>query len=68
MNQFKIMDKELKNRSGSVSNPSGKNENRGDKRQTNQPGAPGKSTRQSNGNDERSSIRKANAKKGPNNV
>ncbi len=69
-----IMDKEKKNRSGSVSNRSGKNENTGDRRRTNLPGAPNKSNRQtggSNRNERDDSSRGADkntTKKGPNSI
>jgi len=62
------MDKELKNRSGSVSNRNGKNENRGDRKQASQPGGPNKSNRQTKGNDESGPVKENGAKKGPNSV
>jgi hypothetical protein len=62
------MDKELKNRSGSVSNRSGKNENTGDKRQTSQPGASGKENRQTKTDNESKRASERGTKKGPNNV
>ena len=62
------MDKEQKNRSGSLSNPNGKNENRGDRKQVSQPGGPNKSNRQTKGNDERGPVRESGTKKVPNSI
>lgn len=44
------MDKDKKNRSGNDSNKGGNKENASDRRQTEQPGAPNKSNRQTGGN------------------
>ncbi len=56
--------KENKNRSGSRSNDSGRTENKGDRKQTSQPGAPNKSNRQTKGNDESGPERERGTKKG----
>jgi hypothetical protein len=58
-----------KNRSGSQSNPSGKNENRGDRYKTTQPGAPASSNKKNQQNDQSSSTEKTGGtKKGPNSI
>ena len=62
------MDKELKNRSGSLSNDNGKNENVGDRRREHLPGAPSKSNRQTKRRDESGPEKERGTKKGPNNV
>lgn len=65
------MDKENKNRSGSQSNRNSNTEGRGDKQQTSQPGAPGKSNRQTGGHEKDDSSRGAErntTKKGENAV
>jgi hypothetical protein len=46
-----IMDKELKNRSGSQSDKSKKNKNKGDNRRDNLPGSPVKSNKQTGGHE-----------------
>ena len=64
------MDKEKKNRSGSLSNDGGKTENTGDRRKSHQPGAPAKSNRQT-GNHERddsSGSERNTTKKGANSI
>lgn len=61
------MDKEKKNRSGSQSND-GSNESRGNRHQNAQPGAPGKSNRQTKGNDENGPVKTSGDKKGPNSI
>ncbi len=68
------MDKEKKNRSGSISNESDKNENSGDSRKKHQPGAPNKSNRQTGGNkrkerdDSSGGAEKNTTKKGANSI
>ncbi len=64
------MDKDKKNRSGSQSNPHKKNENKGDRRQTSQPGAPSKSNRQTGGHrkDDSDGAERNTTKKGPNSI
>jgi hypothetical protein len=64
------MDKEKKNRSGSISG-GGRNsdsENKGDRRQTHQPGAPAKSNRQTKGRDESGPVRETGTKKQSNSI
>lgn len=68
------MDKDKKNRSGSLSNESGKAGNTGDRKRNSLPGAPAKSNRQTGGskrNERDDSSRGADrntTKKGPNNI
>jgi hypothetical protein len=62
------MDKEKKNRSGSVSNRSGKNEGGGSRKRDHLPGAPSKSNRQTKGHDENAPEVKTGTKKGPNSI
>ncbi len=62
------MDKEHKNRSGSQSNASGKNENMNDRKRESLPGAPNKSNRQTKGRDESGPERDRGQKKGPNSI
>jgi hypothetical protein len=45
----KTMDKEKKNRSGSLSNPRKDQDSKNERKQTSQPGAPSKSNRQTGG-------------------
>jgi hypothetical protein len=63
------MDKELKNRSGSMSGE-GKSKGRGDAKQKSQPGAPQKSNRQTGGHrkDESHGAEKNTTKKGANSI
>lgn len=66
------MDKEKKNRSGSMSNETGKNES-GDRAKTSQPGAPATSNRQTGGNqrrekDESDGAERNTTKKGANSI
>jgi hypothetical protein len=66
-----VMDKELKNRSGSQSNGNGKAENKGDRKRTSLPGAPSKSNRQTGGHERDDSSRGADrntTKKGANSI
>ena len=64
------MDKEKKNRSGSQSGGGTKSENKGDRKQTSQPGAPQKSNRQTGGHrkDDSDGAEKNTTKKGPNSI
>jgi hypothetical protein len=63
------MDKEKKNRSGSQSNNGGhSSDNKNERRQTAQPGAPSKSNRQTKGNDESGPEQETGNKKGANAV
>ena len=62
-----VINRENKNRTG-CSHSGGKNESRGEKKQTSQPGAPNKSNRQTKGNDESGPVRESGTKKGPNSV
>jgi hypothetical protein len=62
------MDRDKKNRSGSLTNRSGKNENMGDRRKDSQPGAPARSNRQTKGHDESFAIKETGTKKGSNSV
>jgi hypothetical protein len=66
----RVMDKDKKNRSGSQSNPNGKNENMADRRQQYQPGAPNKSNRQSRDHekDDSSGAEKNTTKKQSNSI
>ena len=57
-----------KNRSGNPSNRSGKNENRGDRYKTTQPGAPVSSNRDNKQKKESSSTERSDTKKGSNNI
>lgn len=49
--KLNVMDKALKNRSGSISNENRKQKGRGEARQSHQPGAPNKSNRQTGGHE-----------------
>lgn len=64
------MDKNKKNRSGSQSNETGKNENRSSKKQVDQPGAPQKSNRHTGERrrDESEGSDMQTSKKGPNSL
>ena len=62
------MDKELKNRSGSLSNEGNKSENRGDRRKKNQPGATNVSNRQTKGRSDNTPAKETGSKKGPNSI
>lgn len=62
------MDRENKNRSGG-SHDGGSNSNqKGERKQTSQPGAPNKSNRQTKGHDEMHPERESGEKKGPNSI
>ena len=63
------MDKEQKNRSGSQSNRNSNTDNKGERRQTSQPGAPNRSNRQTGDHEKDDSSRGADrniTKKGAN--
>lgn len=60
------MNRENKNRTGSSHGD--KSNDKGERRQTSQPGAPNKSNRQTKGNDESGPVRESGTKKGPNSV
>ena len=64
------MNKDKKNRSGSLSNEGGKAANTGDRRKKHQPGAPAKSNRQTGNHerDESSGAERNTTKKGANSV
>lgn len=68
------MDKEKKNRSGSISNEGGRADNRGGRRRGNLPGAPSKSNRQTGGStrkerdDSNRGAERNTTKKGPNSI
>lgn len=64
------MDKNKKNHSGSQSNETDKNQNRGSKKQVSQPGAPQKSNRQTGDHrkDESEGSDRQTTKKGPNSI
>jgi hypothetical protein len=64
------MDKDKKNRSGSVSNENRKQKGRGDAKQKRQPGAPPKSNRQTGGHEKNEShgAAKNTTKKGANSI
>jgi hypothetical protein len=64
------MKKDKKNRSGSISGGGTKTNNKGDRHQTSQPGAPNKSNRQTGGHrkDDSDGAEKNTTKKGPNAV
>jgi len=65
------MDKANKNRSGSQSSEGRKTENKGDRKQTSQPGAPNKSNRQTGDHERDDSSRGADrntTKKGANSI
>ena len=65
------MDKEQKNRSGSQSNRNSNTDNRGERQQTSQPGAPNRSNRQTGDHEKDDSTRGADrntTKKGENAV
>jgi len=62
------MKKDQKNRTGSRSNDSNQSENKGDRKQVSQPGAPNKSNRQTKGNDESGPARESGTKRGPNSI
>ena len=62
------MDKDFKNRSGSISNGNNKTENRGNRKKAEQPGGPSKSNRQTKGNDESGPVQETGNKKGSNSI
>lgn len=65
-----VMNKNKKNRSGSMSNEEYREDAKNARKRTSQPGAPAKSNRQTGGNkkDDSEGIRKQTTKKGPNSI
>lgn len=66
--KIKTMDKEKKNRTESSHDGESNSNQKGERRQTSQPGAPSKSNRQTKGHDEMHPERESGNKKGPNSV
>jgi hypothetical protein len=62
------MDKNKKNRSGSISNAGNKRSGKEDRGRTHLPGAPSKSNWQTKGHDEHKPERESGTKKGPNSI